>query len=132
MSNPNICVNLGDTFLLDTPPNGKHLFVAIAPLTDTKFLFVSLTTKNNSSDLSCVINKGAGVPDFVEQTSVIYYNKPREIEIKTIQELVNQNEWVSKGRFSPNILYKIQIGATISDRIPRKYEKIVKEYLGIT
>jgi hypothetical protein len=101
-------------------------------MTSTKFLFFSLTKKNNSSDLSCVIQPGVGVPAFIIQESVVHYKEPRAVESEKIQELISKNECLYKGSFSPNILYRIQKGATESDRIPLMYEEIAKEYLGTT
>jgi len=62
MSNNINCINLGDSFLLDSPPNGKHLFVAIMPITNTKHLFVNVTKKQGNCDLTCIIKPGRGVP----------------------------------------------------------------------
>lgn len=124
-------VDLGDAFLLETPPKGMHLFVAILPLSDTKYLFVNTTKKQNISDLSCIIKPSAGVPPFIYQESAIHYRRAREIEISIIFSRINSGECVFKGSFSPNILHKIQMGATCSEEIPIKYEKLMKKYLGI-
>ncbi|MGK7892939.1 MAG: hypothetical protein AB4372_04675 [Xenococcus sp. (in: cyanobacteria)] len=35
---PNIPINLGDAFLIDTPPNGQHLYIAIAKTGNNKYL----------------------------------------------------------------------------------------------
>jgi hypothetical protein len=37
-----ITINLGDAFLLDTPPNSEHLYIAIAQTSDTDYLFVNV------------------------------------------------------------------------------------------
>ncbi len=124
-------VKLGDAFLMDTP-KGMHLFIAILPLTDTKYLFVNTTKQKPNSDLSCIIKPGAGVPDFIIQESIIYYGKPREIETVTIFNQIEIYQCVPKGRFSPNILYKIQLGATKSDNMPIGYQNLVKNYLNIS
>ena len=50
-------LNVGDTFLLATPPNDKHLFIIIAPTENEKFLCVNLTSKRNNSDTSCMLKK---------------------------------------------------------------------------
>ncbi|EDN66530.1 hypothetical protein BGP_5981 [Beggiatoa sp. PS] len=36
-------LNIGDAFLLSTPPNDKHLFVVIAPTQNGKYLCVNVT-----------------------------------------------------------------------------------------
>ena len=38
-----ISINLGDAFLLDTPPYGEHLYIAIAKTSENKYLFVNVT-----------------------------------------------------------------------------------------
>jgi hypothetical protein len=38
-----ISINIGDVFLIDTPPNGQHFYVAIAKTSGNKYLFVNLT-----------------------------------------------------------------------------------------
>ena len=127
----NNTLDIGDAFLLDTPPKGMHLFIARLLLADTRYLFVNATKKQNNSDLSCIIKPGAGVPTFIYQESVIHYRKPREIDLSTILTLSKNGKCIYKGKFSPNILYRIQLGATRSEKIPIKYEKLMKEYLGI-
>ncbi|SRR5579883_340616 len=122
-------VNLGDAFLLGTPPKGMHLFVAVLPLTNTKYLFFNVTKKVGNSDLSCVIKPGAGVSPFIQQESVINYLKPREIPLPVILKLIETNECIFKGKFSPNILYKIQVGVTTSERTPEQYVQLMKKYL---
>jgi hypothetical protein len=46
-----INVNLGDAFLLETPPNDQHLYIAIAKTSADKYLFVNVTTRRAKSDL---------------------------------------------------------------------------------
>jgi hypothetical protein len=57
-----ISINIGDVFLIDTPPNGQHFYVAIAKTSGNKYLFVNLTDKKNNSERVCVL-----VPDRVYQ-----------------------------------------------------------------
>ncbi len=45
-----ISINIGDVFLIDTPPNGQHFYVAIAKTSGNKYLFVNLTDKKNNSE----------------------------------------------------------------------------------
>jgi hypothetical protein len=45
-----INVNLGDAFLLETPPNDQHLYIAIAKTSADKYLFVNVTTRRAKSD----------------------------------------------------------------------------------
>ena len=45
-----INVNLGDAFLLETPPNDQHLYIAIAKTSAEKYLFVNVTTRRAKSE----------------------------------------------------------------------------------
>jgi hypothetical protein len=68
-----ITINLGDAFLLDTPPNNQHLYIAIAQTSESNYLFVNVTTRRPNSEATCVLIPGVGVPSFVVRESVIAY-----------------------------------------------------------
>lgn len=44
-----IAINLGDGFLINTPPNGEHLYIAIAQTSEILYLFVNVTSGYHSS-----------------------------------------------------------------------------------
>ncbi|WP_008315844.1 hypothetical protein [Leptolyngbya sp. PCC 6406] len=56
-----ITINLGDAFLIDTPPNGEHLYIAIAQTSGSNYLFVNVTTRRPNSEATCVLMPGSGV-----------------------------------------------------------------------
>jgi hypothetical protein len=56
-----ITINLGDAFLIDTPPNGEHLYIAIAQTSENNYLFVNVTTRRNNSEASCILMPGSDV-----------------------------------------------------------------------
>ena len=62
-----ISINIGDVFLIDTPPNGQHFYVAIAKTSDNKYLFVNLTDKKNNSERVCVLAPDPSVPSFIKK-----------------------------------------------------------------
>ncbi|MFM7790276.1 MAG: hypothetical protein ACKO90_19790, partial [Microcystis panniformis] len=68
-----LVVNLGDAFLIDTPPNKQHLYIAIAKTSENRYLFVNVTTRRSSSEATCVLLPGLGVPNFIVCESVIAY-----------------------------------------------------------
>lgn len=68
-----ITINLGDAFLIDTPPNGEHLYIAIAQTSGINYLFVNVTTRRNSSETTCILLPGSGVPSFIVRESVVAY-----------------------------------------------------------
>ena len=50
-------MNIGDAFLLPTPPKGSHLFFAIAITADSKYLCVNATSlKSTTSDTACILD----------------------------------------------------------------------------
>lgn len=124
-------LELGDAFLFDTPPNGMHLFIAIAPIATDKFLFVNTTSPKENSDTSCIIKPGLDVPKFIIHESVIAYKYAREININKLFELIDIGSCKPKGFCSPSILLDIQQGAIKSKQIPKKYKNAVKIHLGI-
>lgn len=45
-----VSINLGDAFLLNTPPYGEHLYIAIAKTSANKYLFVNVTSRRENSE----------------------------------------------------------------------------------
>jgi hypothetical protein len=127
-----ISVNLGDAFLLTTPPKGMHLYVAIAQVSENVYLFVNATTPRENSDMSCVLSPGLGVPDFIVRESVIVYKYAREINTTVLTNLIAQGSCWQKGCFSESVLLQIQQGGVISKRLPKKYKTVLKSLLDIT
>ncbi len=125
-----IVINLGDAFLLDTPPTGEHLYIAIASTKDDNYLFVNVTTRRDRSDLSCILNPGPGVPDFIVRESVIAYQFAREINATELLKLITVGSPVPKGTCSPAVLDQIQQGGLVSKRLSNKYKKSLKAFLG--
>ena len=54
----NIPINLGDAFLIDTPPHGQHLYIAIAKTVNNKYLFVNVILSQIC--LTLLLNRGIG------------------------------------------------------------------------
>ncbi len=122
-----ISVNLGDAFLLDTPPNGMHLYIAIAQVAENVYLFVNVTTPRENSEMTCVLNPGLGVPDFIVHESVIVYKYAREINITGL--IAENLRW--KGSCSEEVLLKIQKGGLVSRRLKNKYKNVLKPLFDI-
>jgi hypothetical protein len=84
-----INVNLGDAFLLETPPNDQHLYIAIAKTSAEKYLFVNVTTRRAKSDLSCILQPDTeGIPNFVKRESVINYLDAREMNVEQLARVI--------------------------------------------
>lgn len=83
-------VGLGDAFTVKTPPNGVHLYVIIAAISENKYLLVNTTTSNTQidPDRDCIINPGEGVPNFITCQSTIAYRRARECRGNEIEALI--------------------------------------------
>lgn len=125
----NIAIRLGDAFLLDTSPNGQHLYIAIAKTAQDKYLFVNVTTRRINSEMTCILSPGPGVPSFVIRESVIAYQFAREMNVVQLAQLITPGSPIPKGSCSPTVLAKIQRGGLISRRLKNKYKTALKAFL---
>lgn len=127
-----ITINLGDAFLLDIPATGnEHLYIAIAKITDDKYLFVNVTTPRSNSETTCILKPGSGVPSFIKHESAIAYQYAREMDAVQLAQLITKGSRVPKDSCSSAILAQIQQGGLISKRLPRKYKNALKRFLGV-
>jgi hypothetical protein len=99
-----ITINLGDAFLIDTPPNKQHLYIAIAPTSEGKYLFVNVTTSRPSSEKACIITPGDDVPEFIKVESVIAYQFACELDASDLAKLITPNSPIPKETFSTTLL----------------------------
>ena len=128
-----IKVKLGDAFLLETPPNDQHLYIAIAKTSADKYLFVNVTTRRAKSDLSCILQPDTeGIPNFVKRESVINYLDAREMGVEQLARVICVGSRVPKCRFSPAILSQIQQGGIVSKRLPKVYKNALRKFLGVS
>ena len=125
----NISINIGDAFLLDTPPNDKHLYIAIAQTSESSYLFVNVTTRRTNSEITCILQPGSGVPSFINRESVIAYQYAREINVTVLTKLVAEKSCVRKGSCSKTVLVRIQQGGLVSKRLTNKYKTALKAFL---
>ncbi|MCY7336778.1 MAG: hypothetical protein LH613_11290 [Chamaesiphon sp.] len=124
-----ISINIGDAFLLTTPPNDRHLYIAIAQIADDSYLFVNATTRRDNSETTCILTPGADLPDFIKNESVIVYKYAREISVVDVDKLIVQGECTSKGYCSTTIVEQIQQGGLVSKRLANKYKTALKAFL---
>lgn len=128
---PRININLGDAFLLETS-NIPHLYVAIAPTENDKYLFVNLTTRRESSDIACILHPSRiGMPSFVKVETVIAYWAARIIDSRQLLIDIREGSPVPYCRFPSDILLDIQMGAVNSEEIDPMYARLVKGFLGL-
>jgi hypothetical protein len=124
-----ISIDLGDAFLLNTPPNGMHLYIAIAQISKNIYLFINATTQRDNSETTCILQPGSGVPNFITHESVIVYKYAREINATVISELIAEGNCVQKGSCSETVLMQIQQGGLVSRRLKNKYKTVLKNFL---
>lgn len=120
-------LNIGDAFLLSTPPNDKHLFVVIAPTQNGKYLCANVTSKRNNSDTSCILQQGDH--PFIRHDSVINYKKAREVDPAVIQNQISRGNCIQYQSVSSPVLNRIQQGGIISRRLKKEYKNYLNSFL---
>ncbi len=120
-------LNIGDVFLLSTPPNDKHLFIVIAPTQNGKYLCVNITSKRGNSDTSCILQQGDH--PFIRHDSVINYKKAREADPAVIQNQIDKDNRIQYQPVSASVLNRIQQGGMISKRLKNKYKNYLSSFL---
>jgi hypothetical protein len=127
-----IAINLGDAFLIDTPPKGEHLYIAIAQTSESNYLFVNVTTRRSNSEVSCILVPGLDVPSFIIHESVVAYQFAREMDVTELASLITSGSPIPKGSFSDAILERIQQGGLASKRLKNRYKTALKAFLEIS
>ncbi len=125
----NVLIRLGDAFLIDTPPNSQHLYIAIAKTSRNKYLFVNVTTRRRNSETTCILYPGPGLPSFIIRESVIAYRFAREMDSTQLTALITPGSPIPKGSCSASVLSKIQQGGLISTRLKNNYKTALKSFL---
>lgn len=126
-----ISINLGDAFLLDTPPNSEHLYIAIAQASECDYLFVNVTSRRPNSETACILLPGSGVPSFIIRESVIAYQFAREVNATELASLITVGSPIPKGFCSSVILAQIQQSGLVSKRLKNRYKTALKAFLEI-
>lgn len=126
-----ITINLGDAFLLDTPPNSEHLYIAIAQTSGSNYLFVNVSSRRPNSETSCVLLPGSGIPSFIVHESVIAYQFAREMDATQLAGLITIGSPIPKGTCSMAVITQIQQGGLVSKRLKKRYKTVLKAFLGI-
>lgn len=126
-----LSIRLGDAFLIKTPPKGKHLYVAIAKTSKTRYLFVSINSRQPKSETVCILQPGPDVPDFIIHESVINYRFARELTGKDLAKLMPAGSRAAKGQCSQSILKQIQEGGLVSKRLKNRHKLALKAFMGM-
>ena len=127
-----INIEIGDAFLLEIPPKVPHLFIAIAPTSNNKYLFVNLTTRKDWSDTTCILQPNTtGMPSFVKRESVIAYQEAREMDAHELHLKISEVSRIPKCTFLPDILDTVQQGFLASNRVAPIHKRALKRFLNI-
>jgi hypothetical protein len=124
-------IELGDAFLIDTPPNDRHLYIVIAVVSENNYLLVNTTTSNKKvdPDKDCVINPGEGIPSFIVCQSTIAYAYAREFRKNQINEITRAGKCHYCGRFPKEEVYRMQERGALSKSLAKKYQNLLKQTL---
>jgi hypothetical protein len=121
---------VGSCFFFDTPPNGQHLFVVLAPSLEEpdSFICVNIETRRDKSDSTCLINEGEH-PDLTKEVSAVVYQFARDLPRRLIERLQREQQLPN---FSPQLLRRIQTAPLTDDsRLRNKYKTAIKHHLGL-
>lgn len=122
-------MNPGETFLLSTPPHGKHLFVVAVPITIDSYLLIPIVSSKDHLEKVCVIKSGNGVPDFISHESIVDYRNARRISKYTLEDMKSRGLCSPKGKFSETIHLEILEAALISKRISKQNKNRIRLFL---
>lgn len=117
----------GDTFLLPKPGRGsiEHLWIVLTdPDSNHKALCVNITTKQDHSDLTLILN--AGDHPFVRHESVIHYPDARLLDLQLVHTALNGGATCTQhAKCSASLLQRVREGLMRSRLTP----KVCKVYL---
>ena len=122
-------VRLGDTFLMETPPNGMHLFVIVAgPDSNNCYLCVNITSceihvEYEDEDRSCILLPGCH--EFITSPSRANYADAVCYEENVILYELKRKGFKQKTSVNTGVLKKLQNGLLISDSLPGKYRRFI-------
>jgi len=119
---------VGRCFFYQTPPNGEHLFVILAPSGEQRgwYLCVNITTRRHGSDPACELRQGEH-PNLTAPVSVVVYAEAREIPLPLIQRLIGAQELTP---FNQQLIERMQAAALRDDsRLKIKYQKWIRDFI---
>lgn len=113
--------SLGYTFLAKRPNfDAYHLYIVIA-IVGEKLLFVGVTSYDSTKDNTCILKKGDH--PFIKRDSVIAYFDATETEVGSIKQAASMNAIIPQKPVHPEILKRIQQGATDSPHLDPELRK---------
>lgn len=114
---------VGECFIYDTPPNGAHLFVVIAPGSRPDyFLAVNVTTNREGCEQTCLLAKGEHAFLTADVSAVMYARArefPKAIILRSAQPPMPAGP-----------LLRIQQAAlSPTSRLPKGAQRLIQQWL---
>jgi hypothetical protein len=123
-------ISLGDIYLIPTPPNGSHYYVAIAPSENDSYLFVNYSTVQDSTPdeyLDYTLSPSRTPAKYLDRESYLVFGSAEEFSGAQL-DLLNCRR---AGVFSPTIVESIQYAGLASKSLKNKYKRLLKSCLGL-
>jgi hypothetical protein len=115
---------VGKCFYYQTPPQGEHPFVVLAPSSERggHFICVNITEKREFSDTSCELARGLHCI-LKKPVSVVNFAMARDLPRALIERLTREQGFPD---FSPDLLLRIQEAAIAEgSRLPFKFKEAI-------
>lgn len=118
---------IGECFFYDTPPNGKHMFIVLAPSMQKKgwFICTNVTEKRDGSDTSCELLQGEH-PNLTKPISIVNYALTRELPLPLIARLIEAQQLPKMGE-QPLLRIQQQALGDMS-RMKKNYQDAIRKY----
>ncbi len=124
-------MKLGDTFVPISDEDVTHFWILITdPDASGLVVIVSVTTKRNHSDDTCILQKDDH--SFIRHESVIAYRLGKLVLGNNFDSALAKQLLRVQPPVSATLLERIQKGALASIYTPRKVKVAVRRQLGIT
>lgn len=123
-------ISLGDIYLIPTPPNGSHYYVAIAPSDNDSYLFVNYSTVQDSTPdeyLDYTLSPSRTPAKYLDRESFLVFGSAEEFS-GTQLDLLNCKR---AGVFPLSTVEKIQYAGLASKNLKNKYKRLLRNFLGL-
>ncbi|MEM7791408.1 MAG: hypothetical protein AAF546_08400 [Verrucomicrobiota bacterium] len=123
-------MNVGECYLIKTPPNGKHCFVVSLKIYEDQFLLLPISTQRENSESCCVIEPDEIDFPFVNHTSIIAYSHAKEFTHYALQDATQRGYCTSLGSLKPELLDRILQSALHSKRLKNRWKELIRKQIG--
>ena len=127
-------ITLGDVYLIPTPPNGSHYYVAIAVINSNCYLFINYSTVQDSTpdeDTEYILRPSRNLPRFLCVDSYFVFSDAEEFSSSSLDRLISQRVCKHQGAFPLSVVKEIQLAGVSSGSIRSEYRDLLKTCLGL-